>query len=73
MTRTTPNVPRFALTIAEAAESIGLGRSSFYELVLPHVRTVSVGRRVLIPVDELTRYLETNADRATLDPDRRNV
>ncbi len=62
-----PPAPRLALSIEEAAAAIGVGRSSFYELVLPHVRTVSIGRRIVIQVAELDAYLDRHAQRATLD------
>jgi excisionase family DNA binding protein len=56
-----PPPPRLALSPAEAAASLGMDRSTFYERVLPHLRVVREGRRVLIPVRELESYLERNA------------
>ena len=56
-------VPRLALRPEEAAEAIGLGRSAFYEQVLPDLRVVYVGRARLIPVAELERWLEREAVR----------
>lgn len=58
---TTPNVQRLALTIEEAAASIGVGRSFFYENVLPFLRIVRISRRRLVPVAELERWLTENA------------
>lgn len=58
------SVPRLALTPEEAAESIGAGRSFFYEHVLPELRIVRVGRKRLVPVVELERYLDREASRA---------
>lgn len=52
---------RLALTVSEAAQSLGIGRTSFYEHVLPELRVVKVGSRVLVPVSELQRYLEWQA------------
>lgn len=47
-----------ALSVADAAKMLGLGKSSMYELVrqkkIPHVR---VGRRVLIPRRALESWL----------------
>ena len=60
--------PRLALSPAEAAESLGIDRSTFYERVLPYIRVVREGRRVLIPVSELELYLERNAGQPLLDP-----
>jgi excisionase family DNA binding protein len=56
-------VPRLALRPEEAAEAIGLGRSAFYENVLPELRVVYVGRARLVPVAELERWLERQAVR----------
>jgi hypothetical protein len=56
-------VPRLALRPAEAAIAVGLGRSAFYENVLPQLRVVYVGRARLIPVTEIERWLEKEAVR----------
>lgn len=55
------SVPRLALSVEEAAESLGICRDTFDARVLPRLRTVPVGRRRLVPVAELERFL---ADRA---------
>lgn len=62
MTSSRP-VPRLALRPDEAAEAIGLGRSAFYERVLPELRVVYAGRARLIPVTEIERWLEKEAVR----------
>jgi len=59
--RPVQEVPRLALTIEEAAASIGCGRSFFYEAVLPSLRIIRAGRRRLVPVAELARWVEENA------------
>jgi excisionase family DNA binding protein len=56
-------VPRIALTPDEAANSIGVGRSMFYEQILPELRVVRVGRKRLIPVRELETWTKRNAAR----------
>lgn len=56
-------VPRIALTPDEAANSIGVGRSMFYEQILPELRVVRIGRKRLIPVRELETWTERNAAR----------
>lgn len=56
-------VPRIALTPDEAANAIGVGRSLFYEQILPELRVVRVGRKRLIPVRELETWTERNAAR----------
>ena len=46
-------VTRLALTPDEAAASLGVSRSFFYEHVLPDLRVIRLGRKRLIPVREL--------------------
>jgi excisionase family DNA binding protein len=53
--------PRLALSKAEAAESLGCSVDFLEEHVLPELRVVRRGRRVLIPVAELARFLERSA------------
>lgn len=55
--------PRLALSKAEAAASIGLSVDSFERHVLPGLKVVYCGRRRLIPVRELERWLEREAVR----------
>ena len=50
-----------ALSIEEAAEELGVARSTFYLSVLPELRVVRIGRRVLVPRRELERWLERSA------------
>jgi hypothetical protein len=56
--RETSNVERLAYTRAQAAEALGIGRSTFTQRVLPYVETVETpwGTK-LIPADELERVL----------------
>ncbi len=56
-------VPRLALTPDEAAAAIGVSRRHFFEHVLPDLRVVRSGRRRLIPVRQLERWLEENTER----------
>lgn len=44
-----------------AARLLGVSRPFFYEHVLPELRVVRVGRRVLIPDVELDRWLDRHA------------
>jgi hypothetical protein len=55
-------VPRIALTREEAATSLGMGLTSFETHVQPHVRLIRRGKLRLIPVAELERWAEQNAD-----------
>lgn len=52
-----------AVNPEEAAELLGISRSTFYSQVLPQLRVVNVGRRRLVPVRELERWIEANAAR----------
>jgi excisionase family DNA binding protein len=54
---------RLALTPAEAAYCIGVGRSFFYAQVLPELRVVRRGRKTLVPLSELDRWLARNLAR----------
>jgi hypothetical protein len=61
--KTVRQLPRFALTRAEAAASLGMSLDSFERYVQADVRMVRRGRMRLVPVRELERWLETNAAR----------
>jgi excisionase family DNA binding protein len=54
-------VPRFALSADEAAFSLGVSRDYFDAHVRPGLRIVRMGRRVIVPVRELERWLAANA------------
>jgi hypothetical protein len=57
-------IPRIALTRGEAALSLGMGSvDSFERHVQPHVRMIRRGRLRLVPVRELERWCEDNAER----------
>ncbi len=58
VTRQASSVERLAYTRSQAAEALGLSRSTFNRRVLPYVATVEMpwGAK-LIPVDELERLL----------------
>jgi excisionase family DNA binding protein len=44
--------------MTEAGDILGIGRSKLYELVAQgEIKVVRIGRRTLIPHDELTRYV----------------
>jgi len=61
-------VPRLALTKAEAAEALGVSVDFFEDHIMCELRIVRRGRRRLIPVTELVRWLESSADRALPEP-----
>jgi excisionase family DNA binding protein len=62
-------VPRLALTPIEAAAALGCSRDFFDEHVLPELRVVRRGRKVLVAVAELERWL-ASAGALTLELDR---
>ena len=56
-------IPRVALTPPEAAASIGCGPDFFAEHVQPELKVIPRGSKRLIPVAELERWCEENAER----------
>lgn len=62
-------VPRLALTVSEAAAAIAVSPDFFTEYVAPDLRMVRRGRKRLVPVTELQRWLDTEASVA-LEQDR---
>lgn len=52
---------RLALSPDEAAAAVGVSRDFFDEHVAPELRIVRRGRRRLVPVRELERWLEESA------------
>ena len=63
MSETVRQLPRLALTRAEAAESLGMSLDSFERHVQADVRMIRRGRMRLVPIRELERWLEANAAR----------
>lgn len=57
-------IPRIALTPAEAAAAIGVGPDFFDANVAPELRLIRRGRKRLVPVVELERWITENAERA---------
>jgi hypothetical protein len=56
-------IPRLALTRDEAAVAIGMSLDSFERHVQPTIRLVRRGRMRLVPIRELERWLDENAER----------
>lgn len=56
-------VPRIALTPPEAAAAIGVGPDFFDANVAPQLRLVRRGRKRLVPVSELERWVAESASR----------
>jgi hypothetical protein len=57
------SVPRIALTPPEAAAAIGVGPDFFDAYVAPQLRLVRRGRKRLVPVAELERWVTESASR----------
>ncbi len=55
-------IPRLALTPSEAAAAIGVGEDFFSEHVRPELQLIRRGRKVLVPVAELERWMAANAE-----------
>jgi hypothetical protein len=53
---------RFAMTRAEAARALGMSINSFERHVQPELKIVRRGKLRLIPVREIERWLEENAE-----------
>lgn len=49
--------PPLCLTRQEAAAKLGIGLTLFETEVQPHIKLLRIGRRVLVPVKELERYI----------------
>ncbi|MFN8160611.1 MAG: hypothetical protein U0R52_06155 [Solirubrobacterales bacterium] len=55
--------PSLTLTASGAAERLGVSPGFFRAEVLPELRVIRRGARVLVPVSELERWIERNAAR----------
>jgi hypothetical protein len=64
-----PQVRRLALSPAEAAEALGVSRDFLDEHVGPELRWIRRGRRKLVAVAELERWLAESGAR-TLEAER---
>ncbi len=68
--RQATQVERLAYTRTQAAEALGIGRSTFNQRVLPYVETIEMpwGTK-LIPVDELDRLVADRRQAAREQPE----
>ena len=57
-----PPPPRVALTVEEAAVALSVSWDTFHSEIEPELKIVRIGRRKLIPVRELERWLERRAE-----------
>jgi hypothetical protein len=56
-------IPGLALSREEAAAALGMSLDSFERHVQPTMRLVRLGRMRLVPIRELERWLDENAER----------
>jgi hypothetical protein len=61
------SIPRIALTPSEAAAAIGVGPDFFDANVAPQLRLIRRGRKRLVPVRELERWVIENAEAPMAD------
>ena len=59
-----PDGLRLTLSKAEAAAALGVSVDFFEDHVMHDLRIVRIGRRRLVPIEELVRWLDDNASRA---------
>lgn len=60
-------LPRLSVSPDEAAEMLGVSRDYFDEHVIGELRSVRRGRRILIALSELERWLDMSATRAAVE------
>ena len=56
------SIPRIALTPPEAAAAIGVGPDFFEANVAPELRLIRRGRKRLVPISELERWIAENVE-----------
>jgi hypothetical protein len=56
-------IPRLALTMSEAPAALGVSPDFFTEHVAPQLKLVRRGRKRLVAIAELERWLEREASR----------
>ena len=56
-----PRAPRLALELGEAAAALGVSPKFLTEHIRPELRLIRRGRKVLVPVAELRRWVDENA------------
>jgi hypothetical protein len=54
-------IPRTALSRKEAALSLGVSLDFFEDHIQPHVPMLRLGRKRLVPITALVRWLDDNA------------
>lgn len=62
-------VQRHTYTREEAAESLGMSLQHFERKVQPHIKVVPCGQLLLIPPEEIGRWVRANARHLLPQPD----
>jgi len=57
-------LPRLTLSVSEACDVLGVGHDFWQEHIAPEIRIVRAGRRKLVPVTELVRWIDRHAEAA---------
>jgi hypothetical protein len=57
-----PAGPRLALNVEEACAALGVSWDFWHDHIAPEVRIVRRGRRKLVAVSELQRWLDRNSE-----------
>lgn len=52
---------QLALSIEQSAEALAISRDSFERHVMPDLRLVRIGRRIVVPVSEIERWMQSHA------------
>lgn len=55
-------LPRRGVNKEEAAAIIGVGMDLYREHIDKQIRTIKVGTKEIVPIFEIDRYMEENAD-----------
>jgi excisionase family DNA binding protein len=57
-----PQTPALALSIEQACHALGVSWDTWRSSIEPDMRIVRLGRRKLVPVTELQRWLDEHAE-----------
>ncbi len=55
-------VPRLALEINEACAALSVSWDTWHQHIEPNVKLIRIGRKKLVPVSEIQRWLDTTAE-----------
>jgi excisionase family DNA binding protein len=59
-----PTTPALALTVEQACAALSVSWDTFNEHIAADLKIVRIGRRKLVPVSELQRWLDEHAEAA---------